>query len=458
MLKTFKVENNMLGQHLFPNFYRFKKKIAEYSLRPDITSFNLGDKDVLDVLTDGEHAGQVFVEEGALFIKNSSVKRYYISEFDGFYITHEKNEKLPRSTIKLHDVLFTTIGKYLGVSAIANQNIVGANINQNVVIIRLNDGFTTPQYLSCFLNSKIARFQIDNLFTGNTHPILTYPKIKSIKVFIKNKKIEKEITTSIIESEKLIIESFQLIEKAKALLLNSLNVNFNDISKTLFFRASQDDMENTDMITPQYYNPLYVKTIDNIKSKNSWDLLGDVADFKTGDEVGSANYKLYLDREETDIPFIRTTDIFNYDLDRYPDFFIEKEIYEEMGQNIQNKEILYTKDGKIGLTAMVTNADKCILGSGTLRIIAKEDEVNPFYLFLVLSVEQIGGYQAKQRTVVASTLSHLRSDRISDFVIPRVSNEKEISELVEKAFELKERSKNLIDASRLKLEESLDWN
>lgn len=458
MLKTFKVETHQLGKHLFPSFYRFKKKIDEYSSRSDILSFSLGDNNVLDVLTDGEHAGQVFVEDGALFIKNSSVKRYYISEFDGFYITHEKNEKLPRSIIQLHDVLFTTIGKYLGVSAVANKNVAGANINQNVVIIRLNDGFTTPQYLSCFLNSKIARFQIDNLFTGNTHPILTYPKIKLIKIFIRDKKIEKEITTDIIRSEKLNLESQKLITKAKNLLIESLNVDFSKIPKKLFFRAAQEQLKETDMITPEYYNPLYVKTIEEIQKKNNWDLLGDIADFKTGDEVGSVNYKLYLDREETDIPFIRTTDICNFDIDRYPDFYIEKETYEEIGQDVQTNEILFSKDGKIGLTAMITNSDKCILGSGILRIIEKEEKVNPFYLFIALSIKQIGGYQAKQRTVVASTLPHLRSDRIADFVIPRVKNEKEIIKLTERAFELKEESKSIIDSSRIKLEKSLDWN
>lgn len=458
MLKSFKVENNLLGKHLFPNFYRFKKKIDEYSLRTDIVSFTLGDKDVLNVLTDGEHAGQIFVENGALFIKNSSIKRYYISEFDGFYITHEKNEKLPRSIIKLHDVLFTTIGKYLGVSAVANKNIVGANINQNVVRIRLNPGFTTPQYLSCFLNSKIARFQIDNLFTGNTHPILTYPKIKSIKVFIRDKKIEKEITSDILRSEELNLQSQELIAKAKNLLIESLGVDFSKIPKRLFFRATHKELKDTDMITPEYYNPLYVQTIEEIKKKNNWDLLGNIADFKTGDEVGSANYKLYLDREETDVPFIRTTDIFNFDIDRYPDFFIEKDIYEDTDQDIQTNEILFSKDGKIGLTAMITNSDKCILGSGILRIIGKEEMVNPFYLFIALSIEQIGDYQAKQRTVVASTLSHLRSDRVADFVIPRVENEKEIIKLTERAFELKEESKLIIDLSRIKLEKSLDWN
>ena len=72
------INNDELEDHIFPNIYRFKKKLKEFSERNDVMSFSLGDKGVIEVLTDGEHAGQVFVKSGAKFIKNSCVKRYVI--------------------------------------------------------------------------------------------------------------------------------------------------------------------------------------------------------------------------------------------------------------------------------------------------------------------------------------------------------------------------------------------
>ena len=90
MIKSFAIKNTDLESNIFPNYYLFKEKIKSFSKRKDIVSFRLGDKDVLKILTDGEHAGQKFIPTGALFIKNSSVKRYSINEFDGFYISHEK--------------------------------------------------------------------------------------------------------------------------------------------------------------------------------------------------------------------------------------------------------------------------------------------------------------------------------------------------------------------------------
>lgn len=458
MLKTFFVNNNDVEDHLYPMLYRFKKKLKELSYRKDVKSFSLGDKNIIEILTDGEHAGQVFLKSGAKFIKNGSVKRFGISEYDGFYISEKKNELLKRSQLELHDVLFTTIGKYLGVSAVVSKNLVGANINQNVVRLRANPNVVSPQYLSCFLNSKLAMYQIDSLFTGNTHPILTYPKIKSLRIFIKDKLTHDKITENILQAEKLSLEGLKKIDKAKNVLLDSFNIDFSTIADKHHYEILQSEYLSNDIMTPEYYRPLYVNTIEHIKSKFNYKLLCQVADFYSGDEVGSNNYKIFLNRDESDIPFIRTTDIFNYEIDRYPDFFIENEIYQEINQCVNKEDILFTKDGKIGLTAMVTDSDHCILGSGVLRIVAKPHKIDPYYLFIILSTEQVGLYQAKQRTVIASTLPHLRTDRISDFIVPIVEDEdqKEIISLTKDGFALKEQSKILIDQTRLLLEKSLE--
>jgi type I restriction enzyme S subunit len=455
MIKSFALKNEDLESNIFPNYYLFKQKIKKFSQKQDIYSFSLGDEGVLETLTDGEHAGQKFVSDGAMFIKNSSVKRYSINEFDGFYITHEKNELLKRSKLQKDDILFTTIGYYLGVSALVNSNVENANINQNVVRIRINKKITTPQYLSCFLNSKLVRFQIDNLFSG-TYPILTYPKIKAIKIFIKDKSTEKLVTDKVILAEKKNIESLKLIKKAQDLFLKSLDIDFKLIEKEMFYAVSSEQFMSDEMMTPAFYYPLYTKTTKEISKSNHCELLGNLVDFKKGNEVGSINYKKYLDRKESDIPFIRTSDLVNYDIDTYPDFFIENLIYKEIAQNVNKDEILYSKDGKIGMLAMTTASDKCILGSGILRIIPKKDKINPHYLFIALSIKEIGIYQAKQRTVIASTMPHLREDRIGDFSIPILKNQDEIIKLTEKAFKLKDERKILINESRIIIEKSLE--
>ena len=73
--------------------------------------------------------------------------------------------------------------------------------------------------------------------------------------------------------------------------------------------------------------------------------LGEIATAKKGNEVGSANYNKYLDKKDTDIPFIRTSDLVNYEVDQFPDFYIPEEIYQELKQDIKAGDVLFNNAG-----------------------------------------------------------------------------------------------------------------
>lgn len=153
---------------------------------------------------------------------------------------------------------------------------------------------------------------------------------------------------------------------------------------------------------------------------------------KKGNECGKDNYTKYLDKKDTDIPFIRTSDFVNYKIDQFPDYYIPKEIYTELEQDIKFEDILFTKDGKIGMTAMITKNDKAVFGSGILRLRlkseAKKYNLTPEYIFAILSLRETGLYPSIRRTVVASTLLHLSEKRFKEFEIP-ILDEKVIIEI-----------------------------
>ncbi|MCG8540451.1 MAG: restriction endonuclease subunit S, partial [Clostridia bacterium] len=251
-------------------------------------------------------------------------------------------------------------------------------------------------------------------------------------------------------------EGLKKIEEAKRIFIKRLSITKEEIEDIRHYCVEQSDITNEDIITPEYYRPLYIKMIEEIKNKHKWEMLGNLVEFKKGDEVGSINYKLYIDKEKTDVPFIRTTDIFNYEIDRFPDFYVGEEILDKINQQVKAKELIFSKDGKIGQVAMITESDKCIIGSGLIRMSIDRSKINPYYLFIALSIPEIGIYQAKKNTVIASTLPHLRQDRISDFVIPILNDQEEITSLAREGFDLKERSKKLIDKTRELLDLSFE--
>ena len=75
-------------------------------------------------------------------------------------------------------------------------------------------------------------------------------------------------------------------------------------------------------------------------------------------------------------------------------------------------------------------------------------------MFCALSTEEIGGYQAKKRTVIAATIPHLRPDNLLKIKIPILpeKDRNEITEIVKQAFDKKSKRKKILDDIKKELE------
>jgi len=405
--------------------------------------------DIIGKITDGEHAGQTFVEKGVLFLKNSSIKDFDISKNDGFYISEEKHRLLSRSALKAEDILFTTIG-HLGSAAIVPKDFGEANMNQNFVKITLKENTISPYYVVCFLNSKIARRQVNSLLTGNIQSIMTYPKIKSLKIIRpKNRNQEIEIENKYKKALEYDKNAHDIISRVTDDIRNK--IAFNNISTIKQYSIDNADIcDNLSLWTPKFFFPKYVTTekflVDNFNTTE----LGKICSFKKGNEPGSDFYIDYLDKDDTDVPFIRTSDIYNFQIDLVPDYFIDIHTYESLSQNVVANDILYTKDGKIGELAMVTESDRAIFGSGVERIrLNKEGTklgITPEYLFVMLKLDEIGRYNADRYSVTASTIPHMREDFIGKIVIPILDSEviNDVTAKIKEAFKMIDMKKQLL--------------
>lgn len=446
---TYKSKIDKAGRFDARYFY-LEDVLQKFNDRADFELVKLGDPKVLKTITDGEHAGQDFLEEGVLFIKNSSIKDFDISLNDGFYIAKWKHEEQKRSNLKPKDVLFTTIG-HIGSATIVPENFCEANINQNLVKIEIKEDYINPYYVAAYLNSYLIKEQINCLFTGNIHGILTYPKIKNLEIIVPPKPFQENIATLYKKAIEHTEKSNEIIADCVKLFEKYLEIpkQLIDYSKT-YSTNKNSLIENNNWI-PKLYLPEYVTTLKEIEKKwQTKPLTGKdgVAKMFKGDEVGSDNYSKYLDKNDDDVPFIRTSDIYNWQVDQNPDFFIPIEIFNELEQKIQANDILFTKDGRIGKTAFVTEQDRLIVSSGVSII--RATKIDPYYLFLVLTSNYVGQFQAIQHTVYASTIPHLRESKINNFRIPILPNDKieELSSMIKNAMNLKNERKKLIKEIR----------
>jgi type I restriction enzyme S subunit len=389
------------------------------------------------------------------FIKSANIRRSILDLTNLSFIDKEAQKILLKASIvKPFDVLIAMTGT-VGAIALVPSIINEANISQNVVRIRIKEEWKSkfsPEYLVMMLNSSFGQIQIQGLLTSTNQKYLNQIEINKIKIPLLG-----ELNEVIKIYKKIYFHednAFIKISQAKQIFEEEININHKNIKEKKTYIVNSKEL--SDILLPKFYYPKYSNTLKELKKKFKTVKLGDIADIKRGDEVGSENYKKYIEKSDSDVPFVRTSDLVNYEIDNYPDYYIDEEIYKELNQDVKEGDILYTKDGKIGLTAIMTKEDKCILASGIARIRIRKDidtDLNPYYVFLVLSTE-IGLYQALQRTVIAATLPHLRPERLAEVEIPLVDprGQNKISQLVKDAFKLKAEKKKLFHEALTKIE------
>lgn len=455
MIKTFEINKTdiSLDYRFEASYYYFSKIIKDRSLNNGVAYDKL--KNMCVLISDGEHSAIPRQKElGVRYLYGRNIKDGIVNfdpNTDSSYITEENYQKFKRIHIKENDILLTIVGT-IGKTALYKQDYIGiAGIPRHIAKIRLKDNSdVSPEYIVAFFLSKLGKWQLNNITTGNIQPLLSIGNIENLDIPIIPPILQDEIT---IKEQKFIeceSKSLSLISQAQQLFYSRIDVDFKAIKKANTFTVNKSDFADADLWTPTYSYPLYVNTLRAIQAKWQTVSIGEIADLKKGDEVGSDTYIGYLDKRKTDVPFVRTSDIVNYEIDQYPDFYIPEEIYNELGQGFQAGDFLFTKDGKIGMVGMITEYDKAIISSGFagLRLNKKATvyHISPEYLFLCLSIKEIGIYASKRRTVVASTIPHLREERLKEIEIPILDKNTidEITKLVKEAFRLKDEKKRLI--------------
>ncbi|MFX1338986.1 MAG: N-6 DNA methylase [Promethearchaeota archaeon] len=159
-----------------------------------------------------------------------------------------------------------------------------------------------------------------------------------------------------------------------------------------------------------------------------------------GDEIGSQVYGL------GEIPFIRTSEINNWEINLDSNKRTSEEVYEQYRykQNIQEGDILLVKDGGpnlIGKTAYITKLDtKIIIQSHIYQFKLQENKeaINPYLLLYLLNLD-IVQKQIQAITFIQGTIATI-GNRIMEVILPvpsSIHKREEISNYIQKIIESK---------------------
>ena len=219
-----------------------------------------------------------------------------------------------------------------------------------------------------------------------------------------------------------------------------------------FFMAMADVKGG--IFIPKYYDPELERDITKLRDTHKMIRLAElckggkdaVLSWDTGIEVGKMAYGT------GDIPFIRTSDISNWELKGDPKQAVSEEIYADNAQDVKAGDIFVVRDGTylVGISCILTEKDTKILYCGGLyKLRVEKPETLDPYLLLALLNSPIVRRQMRSKQFTRDIIDTL-GKRLFEVLLPipkddklRAAIAKETREVVDTRARLRDRTKEI---------------
>ncbi len=227
----------------------------------------------------------------------------------------------------------------------------------------------------------------------------------------------------------------------------------------LGFVVEEADLKDNILI-PGYYDPELERDIKKLGATGEYELvsIGNLVKeglilMSRGHEIGSRYYGMGT------VPFVRTSDIVNWEIKFDPVKSIPEEIYQAYKdkQDIRGNDILLVTDGTflIGRSSIVTSLDTRIVIQSHIKKIRclRPEELHPYLLLYLLNTE-IVQRQIAAKTFVQATISTV-GRRLNEVILPIPRNKsvvaqiiKEVDDIIRLKREARERMEKLVKNGR----------
>ena len=399
------------------------------------------------------------LKKGVVLLKTGNIRNnillYDKTKF--FHVSSEINKRMKSTELKNKDVLLNIVGattNVIGRTAIIMEDFPKANITQAMVFCRVKSKDILPEYLFTFFQTKFGLNQTKRLARPTGQYNLNLQEVGKFLIPRLNKYFQHEIEKIVKDAHQKQKQSKQLYKEAEELLLKELELTNYKPEQKLTFETTKKEVEKAKRFDSEYYQPKYKRIIEKIENyKGGFDDVKNILNWKKGVEVGSDAYT------EKGKDFIRVSDFSIFGIEDTSKR-ITNELFEEIKDEFQPKkgEIIFTKDGTIGISYVLKENIEGILSGAFLRLTLKENYKNFEKECLSLIFNSIVCKMQVKKLSGGALIAHLKPSDFEKFKIPLIKPEiqKRIADKIQRSHKLRKESKELLELAKRKVEEEIE--
>ena len=340
-----------------------------------------------------------FQEQGINFVKIECITEngdFLIDKFE--HISEICNNKLKRSQLEKNDILFSIAGA-IGRTAIVTDDILPANTNQALAIIRLNDSRFSHNYVIYSLKSDLIYKQFEKQKQGVAQLNISLKNVSDLKIPLPPLEIQHQIVENLDKVTHLIDLCNQILKK------------FDSLVKSRFVEMFGDTESNSNGFPTYKLSSLCAV---------------------------SSSKRIYQDEQSSSgVPFLRISNLVELIESGYfnSDLFIPEGKYHELLENDlvpKAGDILVTSRGTLGKCYIVQKNDKFYFQDGMISWLYDIDSsITPLYLTLLFDTRDIK--RQIENLQSGSTVAYLSIAMLKklNIVVPPITLQEQFAAFVE---------------------------
>ncbi len=400
-------------------------------------------------VTDGQHGYYESDPKSRIsMLAARNCKNYFADKIDALPLAKWVDDNNKRSSLQHGDIILSTRGS-VGCCAIVYDEVLPANINQDVARIKLNDSNSfVPEFVITYLNCKYGQNWMLRNQTGMVQQGLPLDKVRTIPLPLLSTDFQQKIESLAKSAHAKLAESKALYSQAEDTLLSELGLKDWQPKTESVSIKTFSDFASSGRLDAEFYQQKYDELEGKIKSVpykaiselQTFNARGVQPDYISNGSVSVVNSKHILENGLDYENFEKTTTDFLKD--------------NEKAAIKQNDILIYTTGANIGRTQPYLLSEPAI-ASNHVNIL-RLNEVNPLYAAFVLN-SKIGRLQT-EKACTGSAQAELYPSDIENFLLPILSEKTQdtIANLIQKSFELRAESKQLLEQAKQMVEAEIE--
>jgi hypothetical protein len=413
----------------------------------------------LAFITDGIHTSLPFCDDGEIKVLSAKhPKENFVDRSQFETVSAAFHAKNPRTALRENDVLISTVGT-IGNAAVVTADLLPANSDRHIGILRLTDPSLSPYYVSTCLLTRYGRIQSMRETTGNVQPNLFISKIGKIFIPRFSGVFEKQIAQHVESAYRLRETAKTQLKAAEISLIRALGLeNWQAPEPLTYVRRSGDAFAAGRLDAEHFQEKFYAakEILLSVGAKRFIPLPELLTTLTNGQTPLHHNLTI------GEVPFLCAEHVTDFNLcfeseKRILSVHHEKELARTA---VRDGDILLTIKGRIGNAAIAENVPGPININQDVGLLRFNDALPLWYVVAYLN-SRFGKLQSEKMATGAINpflgLFSIRQFEIPEFDADWMQSVGEVTRKhVAAAREAKQRATQLLDAAKRAVEIAIE--